>query len=301
MKPLLLIPPAAARWPALHDLFSHKGPPWTTDIELRFVSGVAGAQDVYAVMPEAGRFMAGACINKWGDVGILGHCYTRPERRRQGYARRLVEALLAWFDMRGGRWLVLTTTGDLAEGVYAKFGFGVLRRLAWQPRERVTMLRARAVGGDDPFADVTGDVTVRDVARAQWPALVTLLQFQLGPDPRVSVAESAVVAELFTLDLLDHQECGKCRLLGAFRGERLVGLASVATDAAGPRTYAMLMPHVAAPAELRDAVRVAAHERDYADVDFPMEALAATTAPHGVPAAVAENAGTTGAETLYST
>ncbi len=291
MKPLLLIPPAPARWPALHDLFSHKGPPWTTDIENRFLAGVGGAQDVYAVLPEAGRFMAGACVNKCGELGVLGHCYTRPERRRRGYARRLIEALLAWFDMRGGRWLMLTTTGDLAEAVYAKFGFRTLRRLAWQPRERVTMLRTRAGVGDDPFATVAGDVTVREVGRAEWPALAMLLQFQPGPDPRVSIAESGVVAELFTLDLLDHQERGKCRLLGAFRGPRLVGLASLATDADGPRTYAMLMPHAGAPVELRDAVCAAARERGYADVAFPMEALAAA------PPAAVESAG---AETLYS-
>jgi GNAT superfamily N-acetyltransferase len=275
MKPLLLIPPAPARWPALHDLFSHKGPPWTTDIEGRFVTGVAGAQDVYAVLSEAGRFMAGACINKCGDVGVLGHCFTRPERRRRGYARRLIEALLAWFDMRGGRWLMLTTTGDWAETVYAKFGFCELRRLAWQPRERVTMLRTRPGVGDEPYAEVAGDVSVRDVARAEWPALAMLLQFQPGPDPRVSIAESGVVAELFTLDLLDHQDRGKCRLLGAFRGARLMGLASLATDAEGPRTYSMLMPHAGAPAELRDAVCAAARERGYANVAFPMEALAA--------------------------
>jgi GNAT superfamily N-acetyltransferase len=298
VKPLLIMPPAPARWPPLDDLLRHKGQPWLRDIERRLVHGVAEgvpsesqagsgapsrlrvgsaarveAQDVYGVIPAGGQFLANACINKYGDVGVLGHCYTRPEHRRQGYARRLVDAVVSWFDMTGGRWLFLGTTAELDEGFYRKFGFLPLRRVSWAPYDRVTLWRpGRGLRGD-PFADLAGDVAVRDVTRAEWPAMVAMLQYCPGADPRVPLDESAVNAEVFTLDLIDHQERGACVLKGAFRGPRLVGLATIATEHGGERTYGMLIPHVGAPPELRAAVAEFAQRKGYAQIDFPMEGL----------------------------
>jgi len=273
MKPILIIPPAPARWPAIQELLRHKGEPWLTDLERRFVTGVPGAQDAYAVLPAGGPLLASACINKCGDVGVLGHCFTRPEHRRRGYARQLVETLLSWFDMTGGKWLFLGTTTELDEGLYRKFGFAPLRRAAWAPYDRLTMCRIGAGVTGDPFITAADGVTVRELTRAAWPAMVTLLQYRPGPDPRVPLEESAVIAEAFTLDLIAHQERGACSLQGAFRGPRLVGLATVATDREGARTYAMLIPHADAPPELRAAVTELARGRGYTQVDFPMEGL----------------------------
>jgi GNAT superfamily N-acetyltransferase len=272
MKPLLIMPPAPARWPPLEELLRHKGQPWLRDIERRMVRGVPGALDVYGVVPAGGQFVANACINKYGDVGVLGHCFTRPEHRRQGHARRLVDAIVSWFDMTGGRWLFLGTTAELDEGFYRKFGFQPLRRVSWSPFDRVTLWRPGRGAKNGPFDELGGQVVVRDVTRAEWPGMVAMLQYYPGADPRVPLDESAVNAEVFTLDLIDHQERGACVLRGAFRGRRLVGLATIATEQEGERTYGMLIPHSGTPMELREAAIEFARRKGYAQVDFPMEA-----------------------------
>ena len=278
MKPLLIIPPAPARWAAVHGLLRHVGPPWLPDLERRFNEGVAGAQDAYAFVPSGGLLVASAGINKRGPLGVLVHAFTRADHRGRGLARQVTEAVLSWFDMTGGKWLYLTTTAELDAGLYAKFGFAPLHRAVWAPHDRLVMVRARGVS-QGPLEDVGGAVQVRAVSAMDWPAMVALLQCRPGPDPRVPLAESAVNAEALTLDLLAHAQRGTGHLLGAFVGETLIGLASVALEQPGDRTYAILIPHSGVPEELRAATHAAAHEKGYADVHFPMEALSATNMP----------------------
>jgi GNAT superfamily N-acetyltransferase len=292
MKPMLIIPPAPARWPVFQDLLGHEGAPWLSNIERRLVHGCPGSEDAYAVIPTTGQALAGAYINKFRRVGVLGHCYTRPDHRRRGYARSIVEALLSWFDMTGGQHLLLSTTAELDESLYGKFGFVPLRRAVWQPYDRLTMVRRAPGVPEDPLAASTGELSVRAVSRAEWPAMVMMLQHLPGPDPRVPLDESAVNAGAFTLDLIDHQERGASHILGAFRNDCMVALATVATDRSGERTYAMLMPHTGYPPELRSLVVDFATSKGYRHVDLPMEGLgqwhhgdpsAATAAPEARP------------------
>jgi GNAT superfamily N-acetyltransferase len=273
MKPLLIIPPAPARWPALRDLLADEGDVRLADLERRIAHGLPGAQDAYAVILSGGLCLSVAGINKYGDLGVLGPVYTRPDHRRRGYARQVTETVLSWFEMTGGKWLYLTTTDELDEGLYWKFGFAQMHRAEWAPHNRLMMLRVTHGVTSEPLADATGPVTVRDVTRVEWPAMVALLQYRPGPDPRVPLAESAVTAEAFTLDLLSHQDKGSCQLKGAFCGPRLTALASLAIDQPGSRTYAMLIPHSDGPPELRDAILELARSRGYTQVDFPMETL----------------------------
>jgi GNAT superfamily N-acetyltransferase len=283
MKPILIIPPAPARWPALDDLLRHKGPPWIDDIKQRITRGVAGAQDAFAVMAGPGPILANVTINKCGDCGVLGHCFTRPEQRGRGYARRLLETALSWFEMTGGKYLFLGTTAELDAGLYSKFGFRPLRRAVWAPFDRLTMYRPGRGALDAPLDGLAGPLEIRELSRADWPALVMLLQYCPGPDPRVPLDESAVTAEIFTLDLLDHQERGACVLKGAFRGGRLIAAGSVATDRHGGRTYAVILPHVDAPAELRKDLVALAAARGFTQVEFPMEALGAMSIAPATP------------------
>jgi hypothetical protein len=176
--------------------------------------------------------------------------------------------------MVGGKWLYLGTTAELDEGIYRKFGFLPLRRAVWAPYDRLIMLRTPPGTPEDPLATASGRFAVRDLTRADWPAMVTMLQYREGPDPRVPLEESAVTAEVFTLDLLDHLEQGKSVLKGSWHGDRLVGIGMVAIDQPGKRTYAMLMPHTDAPPVLREALVNSAKAREYERVDFPMELLA---------------------------
>lgn len=257
----------------MEELLREKGPPWLPDLEQRLVRGVPGAQDAFAVIPAGGQFLASACVNKCGDVGLVGHCYTRLEHRQRGLARTLMAVLVSWFDMTGGKWLFLGATAELDEALYLKFGFAIVHRVAWRPFDHLMLLRTAPGVSGDPLADVTGDVVVREVGRGQWPAMVALFQYRRGADPRVALHESAVTADVFTLDLIQHQERGACRLLGAYQGSRLVGLATVATDCRAERTYAMLMPHTDSPPALRAAVEQFAQSRGYVHVDYPMEGL----------------------------
>jgi GNAT superfamily N-acetyltransferase len=283
MKPLLIIAPAPARWHALADLVAHKEPQWLEDIEKRIVNGVDGGQDAFAVIPEGGRLLAGACINRRHDIGILGHVFTRAEHRGLGFARRLITTLLSWFDMSGGKWLHLGTTADVAERVFAKFGFKITHRASRQPHDRVMMLRTADGLASNPLDNAVGEPVIHDVSRADWPLIVSLLQRRPGPDPRVSSDESAVTAEVAGLDLITQQENGTCRLRAAFCGDCIVSLASVATDQLGERTYAMLIPHSDPAPGLREAVVEFARSKGYSQVDFPMEALSRGRAEQAEP------------------
>lgn len=273
MKPLLIIPPCPRRWPALSDLYAHESPLRLADVEKRFAASVQGAQDAFAVIPDGGRVLSAALLAKRGDTGVLSLLYTRPEHRKHGYAAKLVQALLEWFKLTGGKRLYLTSPPDIAKSLFETHGFKVLRRFVIAGCEQVSMIRLAKGTDENPYERTEGEVAIRDVTRADWPLIVELLQHRPGPDPRVALDESAVGAETAALDLLDQNERGVSHLQAELRGDHMVALAGVATDRLGDRTHAMIMPHDARDTKLREAVIAFAAAKEYAHVDFPMEAL----------------------------
>jgi N-acetylglutamate synthase-like GNAT family acetyltransferase len=273
MKPLLILAPSPTRWRAVEDLLGHEEEMWRDDIHRRLVDGVADCRDAFAVIPEGSHLLAAACIRRRHDVGVLGHVFTRPDQRQRGRARALMQALLSWFDVTGGRWLYVTSPRDLTGGLFEKFGFGVLRSAEDANPRRVTMLRTPAKVGENPLEKRDGHATIRDATRADWVLIVALLQHQPAADPRVSLEESALAAEVTALQLIQQQEQGACRLLVACRDDRVVGVGSLATGQAGERTYAMVLPHDRPPERLREVLLESAQRRGYTQVDFPMEAL----------------------------
>lgn len=252
-----------AEWDPLHR----------ADLKKRLADDLPGAQDALAVTMDGGHLLACGWISKRYDLGILNRLATRPEHRGRGHARRLVEALLAWFDMTGGKWLYATAPADLGERLFSRFGFKALRRATRSPQDVVVLLRTAPGVPEDPLLTADGKVTVHEVARVNWPSMVVLLHNRAGPDPRVGLNESAVSAERMTLELIEQAEAGRCHLKAAFHGFRLVGLATLALDRQTERTFAVIMPHDEAPAVLRTAVIDFARSLGYARVDFPMEAL----------------------------
>ena len=272
MKPLLVIPPAPERWKAVQDLLGHKGPLWLEDIELRIKEGVPDSRDAFAVVANGGQLVANTCINRRDDLGLLGHVFTRPEFRGRGLAHEVMRTALAWFDMTGGKWAFLGCRAELVPR-FQQFGFDVLHRVTSPVMDDVTMCRRARGVGDDPLPASDGEVQIADVTRADWPLLVALLQYRPGADPRVEIATSAVAAELTGLDLLSQQQHGRCHLLAAKRAGRIVALASLSTEKADKRTYAVILPHDEPPAALRAAVQREAEARNYERVEFPMEAL----------------------------
>jgi GNAT superfamily N-acetyltransferase len=275
-KPLIVIPPAPSRWQTLQELPLPTETLSLADLRIRLEQGVPGAQDALAIVPDGGHVLSCAWISKRHDLGILSRVVTRPEHRRRGLARQLIEALLSWFDMTGGKWLYATTTVDLAEGLFARFGFKLLRCAPRDGSDAAVIVRVAADLPTDPLFSAGGELTIHDITRANWPSLVVLLYNRSGPDSRVSLDESAVTAELTALDLISRFEAGTCHLKAAFHGSRLIGLASVATEPMGDRTYAMITPYADTPAALREAAIEFAQSKGYQKVDFPMEALAAT-------------------------
>ncbi len=286
MKPLLIIPPCPARWPAMAELSEELGSPWREDIRFRFRDGVAGSTDAFAVVPDGGRMLAAAYVCKCGPVGVVGRVFTRPEHRHKGLAVSLFQTITTWFDMLGGRRLYAQAPRDTADALLARVGFRLERFSTTPAGQLATMVRS---SGLEPPAASAAHVEVRPAQRGDWPLIVELLLFNPGPDPRVSLEDSSGSAFVSTLELLNEQDRGTCALLAAVGGGAFAGLATVAVSQPGERTFAMLMPHSAAPPALRDAVLRLAAERGYTRVDFPMEALVgaapslstdgATTAP----------------------
>jgi GNAT superfamily N-acetyltransferase len=273
MKPLLILGPSSERWPQVEDLLRHEDAAWLDDLRARMVGGIDGARDAFAIIPEGSQSLAGACIRRRHEVGVLGHLFTRPTHRQRGHARSLLQALLSWFDMSGGKWLYVTSPSDLVENLFEKFGFQPLRRGDQAESGRVTMLRTPTHAKATPFEEIGGRATVGDVSPADWALVVALLQHHCGPDPRIGLDESALSAEATALELVTQQRQGACRLKGVWRQRRIVGLGSVATGQPGQRTYAMLLPHDRPPEGLREAVLELTSTLGFTQVDFPMEAL----------------------------
>ena len=273
MKPLLILAKSETRWPAVESLLEHEERIWLDDLRRRLVDGIPKTRDAFAMVPDGAQARGCGCIRRSHEIGVLGHLYIRPEHRTRGMARSLMQALLSWFDVTGGKWLYLTCPAELAGGLFEHFGFRLLGDAA-SDRTRVTMLRTLGHAPESPFTKLGGPQQVRDVARADWPQLVALLKHHAGADPRQSLADSALQAETTALELITQQEQEACRLVAAARRDRIIGLGSLAANQSGHRTYAMLLPHDNPPEGLRAALLEAARVQNYEQVDFPMEALA---------------------------
>ncbi len=298
MKPIMIIPPASSRWPAVQRLFSRLSPTALDDLERRVQGAIPQAQDAFAMTLNGADCVAAALVCKRFGVGVLGNVFTRRDHRRRGLALKCVEAAAGWFDMNGGRRLYLACAAEQAD-LFVRAGFRETRRVDRGPLSEITMCRdhsetaapssaptAQNTPNDPVPTDVSADVIVqaaesdlriRDITRADWPAMVGLLHEGPGADPRVPIAESAVSAEHTMLELLDQQDRNETKLIGAWRDESLAALATLATPPDAKRTFAAIMPHDAQPRVLRDAVLREADDKTYERVEFPMDALRTKT------------------------
>lgn len=273
MKPLLILAPSGAHWPALEQLLGHEDAALLKDLQARLTDDAGGGQDAFAVVPDGPRMLACAVIRRSGPVGVLGPMFTREELRRRGLARRLLQTLLSWFDMTGGKWLYVACPGDFCVEMLGHFGFLPLRRHSADGEDRVSMLRRQSHTAESPFDKLEPRSNIRDASRGDWALLVALLQHHRGADPRVELDESALGAERAALEWLNQAESGACQLIVSVSSGRIVGLGSLATGQAGRRSYAMIVPHDHPPEGLRQAVLDRAAARGYEQVDFPMESL----------------------------
>lgn len=273
MKPLLIFPPAPQRWPATEALLADQPAPLRADLQARLAGGVEGARDAVAIVPDGAHALACGVIRRRGAVGVLGPLTTRPEHRRRGHALRLMQTLLSWFDMSGGRWLYLTAPRPLLAGFLENFGFRPLHNGA---AEGDSLLLVRALGGvsGEPLARPDAAIDhVGPLDRATFPLVAALLAARGAPDPRTSPGEAAATAEATALELIDQAQRGTFALLGAWHRDHLAALGTLAIDQLGQRTYAMTIPARSGAAALREALLTLGREKGYAQVDFPMEML----------------------------
>lgn len=277
-KPLLVMPPAPARWMSLESLLDGIDAARLADIRSRFQEQMPGARDAFAMIPNGSLCLAIACIRRSGDLAVLGDVFTRPDHRMRGMARSLLQTLLAWFDMTGGKWLYLTTPAAFGPAIFENFGFRTLHRGDSQDGPVLTMVRTLSHAAASPYATSQEPVAVRELSRSDYPLLVSMLQYHPGADPRVPMAESATTADAIASELLAQRDRGTCLLLGAERDGVLVGAVSLAVDKLGKRTYALALPHSGAPQVLLDAAVAAAMAKGYEQLDFPLSALGTTFA-----------------------
>lgn len=278
MKPLLLPCPAPNRSAPICALLEECSPAEAPDIAERMNVGVAGALDAVALQPDGGQALALGIIRRRGELGLLGPLWTRPQHRREGHARRLLQTLLAWFDMTGGRRLYLVAPAACFPEWLAHFGFRPLH-FGGDPL-RVSLLRTPAGLEDDPLTGVEhSPPCVEPLGPSDWAALHALAQHRLGADPRLSPAESALAAEAMIPELFTRLGSKRCALLGVRRGEHLAAAVTVALDATGPRTYALRWPYGENLPALADATAELARRHGYEQVDYPLESQGAVAPP----------------------
>lgn len=272
MKPLLILLPAPGRWNVVESALAPAQDARRADLAARFATQTEGASDAVAAVPHGSGAAAACVVRRRGDVGVLCDLHTRPERRKQGMARSILQTLLSWFDMTGGRWLYAFVPADGSEQVLENFGFKLLHRNA----TCVSMCRTLGSTPESPLPATRAVVHSRELTPADWPCMVALAQHDPGPDPRVPLAEAALASESAASELCQQHRAGKIALLGAFVDGRLVGYASLAIDALGKRTYAMRTPIRGPEADaLAAAVSAMATGKGYELVDYPLEAIAA--------------------------
>lgn len=171
---VLVKAPDAPRRQDVQHLLAHKGTEWQTHIaaaldgrtdqlETRFYLGVCG-----------GRAVANVMTTEYLDVGILGHVFTTPDRRRQGICSAVLRAALDDFAARGGAVLLLGTGFESpAYWIYHSFGFRSLRG---------GFMRWAAPGKEDFEAEWFETALVRPVELA-WRHLPLLALLASVPGP----------------------------------------------------------------------------------------------------------------------
>lgn len=167
--------PDPERAESIRNLLAHKGPGWdehiraslngeTDPLETRFYLGLIRGEAVANIMT----------VERFG-VGILGHVFTQAEQRRKGICSALMSRLMAHFNRRGGKALLLGTGFESPPyWIYHSFGFRSLRR---------GFMRYSAMPYEDFERDwfSEGSTSIAPADWRHWP-LVGLLASRPGSD-----------------------------------------------------------------------------------------------------------------------
>ena len=111
-------------------------PNWRERLARFFADGIAGGQQAWFVVRNgegtpvatAGVFIAETSMIQVDRIATIGGVYVSPAHRRNGLARRLTEAAIAWAREHGCT-LVRLSASEPAETLYRSLGFTQGREL----------------------------------------------------------------------------------------------------------------------------------------------------------------------------
>ena len=157
-------------------LLAHKGKPWVWQIE-QTLSGEIAPLESYYYLALVGEEVAGnVCTFEQAGGGILGHVFTRPEHRRKGICRAILEAQSEDFRARGGRALFLGTgAGSTAWNIYHSFGFRPV-----YPGTGFMELYTESIDEYESSFFAPADVVVREADWRDWAGATCLTAQRSG-------------------------------------------------------------------------------------------------------------------------
>jgi len=150
----------------------HKGPDWGPQVEMALTGPLDNMLSLFFVGVIDGQLACHTVVSGERRVGILGHVYTRPEDRRKGAIKILMECILAYCTPRYDVLSLMTGFDTPPYWIYHSLGFrGITAtsdEMLWQPRET-----------ELPFAP--GLAAVRDLEWGDW-SFLNLMSFQSDDD-----------------------------------------------------------------------------------------------------------------------
>lgn len=198
----------------IRDLLVHKGADWQTHLDAALSGEADPLETRFYLALREGVPVANVMIVERYGVGILGHVFTRPEVRRLGLCRAVLESALRDFEERGGRALVLGTGFESpAYWIYHSFGFrsldgGFMRfsignwneleprwfahsparaaQAAWEHWPLMSLLAS--CSSSDPMRSIAWDV--RHFGNLEWPFCHFLHTTALGEEAQAVVLQS---------------------------------------------------------------------------------------------------------------
>jgi GNAT superfamily N-acetyltransferase len=225
-------PIATAAASRLADFLRHKGSPWIEDIERRLAGTVSGATDYFYVALCEGQLVAHA----WYTVasadprlGLVGHIFTHPDHRQQGFASRLLEQIMRDFPQRGGSVMQLFTSTPHSVPFYERLGFEnlyagrVYHDTDWYMRYPVDS----ASGLDDLYAPPV--VSQRRLSCADLSQYCLLYNSEHGSamKDRAQRIGLGLEAELAFIESTTALSAGQGICVVAENGETIVGTATL--------------------------------------------------------------------------
>lgn len=160
----------------LTEFLGHKGPGWLDHIARALEGPLDRLQTLFYVGTLGEEIASQVMIVGSAGVGILGHVFTRPEHRRKGACRAVMERLIPDTEARGFRLLVLGTGFESPPyWIYHGFGFRSIRPGSGQMIRRT-----------EPDAEAAlfcpGPTHVRPLGWGDWAAVTYLAARSIDPE-----------------------------------------------------------------------------------------------------------------------